>query len=71
MASQSVGFMLSSLRLNLIPTLIPTLPYPNRSANTLPDPLNDPKDGTSKMTPIATLAKLGDYWEVPFFGSFP
>ena len=22
------------------------------------------------MTPITTLGKLGDYWEVPFFGSF-
>ena len=35
-----------------------------------PDPLKDPKMEPPKATPITTAGKLGDYREVPFFGSF-
>ena len=34
------------------------------------DYLGIPKIEPPKMTPITTLRKLGDYGEVPFFGSF-
>ena len=33
------------------------------------DPLKDPTMEPPKMSPITTLGKLGDYWEVPFSGS--
>ena len=34
------------------------------------DYLGIPKIEPPKMTPITTLRKLGDYGEVPFFGSY-
>ena len=34
------------------------------------DPIKDPQNGALKMTPIATLEKLGDDWEIPSFGCF-
>ena len=36
-----------------------------------PDPLKDPKNGTSPQNePVTTLGNLGDYEGGPFFGSF-
>ena len=39
-----------------------TVPYPR--------PPKESQNGTPKMTPITTLRKLEDFWEVPFFGFF-
>ena len=44
--------------------------FRNIAWHTSPDPLKDPQNGTPQNDPRATLGKLGDYWEVPFVGSF-